>query len=233
VFATLHLRSASSPPHLCVLSELCVKIPPSFDSHGYTSRKTSTKPGQRNSFQINALRTLSFSVSRKSLVCRSYENCRGVYQQFPFWNSTTYGHQPHSLFPTTYPLSFHILAHSFALFCLHAKPNSFLFMQFRTLSQKHPGVGYPLRPSFRQESLSVSTRTYGKDRDLCQKIAFKGQTRPDYFTSCSTPPLAVGRIPCSRVKASSTGAATIARTRSRNAGTSSFVSPLVSMGSCR
>ncbi len=31
--------------------------------------------------------TLPSSVSRKSCSCHSYEDCRGVYQQFPFWNS--------------------------------------------------------------------------------------------------------------------------------------------------
>jgi len=30
--------------------------------------------------------TLPSSVSRNLFVCHSYENCRGVYQQFPFWN---------------------------------------------------------------------------------------------------------------------------------------------------
>jgi len=30
--------------------------------------------------------TLPSSVSRNPFVCHSYENCRGVYQQFPFWN---------------------------------------------------------------------------------------------------------------------------------------------------
>src|SRR5216683_1554034 len=29
--------------------------------------------------------TLPSSVSRNSFVCHSYENCRGVYQQFPIW----------------------------------------------------------------------------------------------------------------------------------------------------
>jgi hypothetical protein len=33
------------------------------------------------------LRTLSFSVSRKSCICHSYENTGGVPQLFPFWNS--------------------------------------------------------------------------------------------------------------------------------------------------
>jgi len=33
-----------------------------------------------------------------------------------------------------------LFSHSSKLFCLHARLNSFLFKQFRTLSQKHPGV---------------------------------------------------------------------------------------------
>jgi hypothetical protein len=32
--------------------------------------------------------TLPSSVSPKSFICHSYENCRGVHQQFPFWNSS-------------------------------------------------------------------------------------------------------------------------------------------------
>ncbi len=39
--------------------------------------------------------TLPSSVSRKPFVCHSYENCRGVYQQFPFWN--------YALMPETRP----------------------------------------------------------------------------------------------------------------------------------
>src|SRR5216683_1969190 len=40
------------------------------------------------------------------------------------------------------PLSFYILAHSFALFCARAKLNSFVFRRFRTLCKKNtPGVG--------------------------------------------------------------------------------------------
>src|SRR5258708_37206486 len=30
---------------------------------------------------------LPSSVSCNSFICHSYENCRGVHQQFPFWNS--------------------------------------------------------------------------------------------------------------------------------------------------
>src|SRR6266851_7899924 len=41
----------------------------------------------------------------------------------------------------TQVLSFHTLAHSFALFCTHQKLNSFVFKRFRTLCEKHPGVG--------------------------------------------------------------------------------------------
>src|SRR6266567_9484431 len=55
------------------------------------------------SFVFKVLRTLSFSVSRKSCRCRSCENCRGVYQQFPFWNSILANQGIHSAIP--YPLS--------------------------------------------------------------------------------------------------------------------------------
>src|SRR5712664_611849 len=47
--------------------------------------------------------------------------------------------------PTLFPFrSFSLspfFSHSYALFCTHAKLNSFIFKRFRTLSQKHPGVG--------------------------------------------------------------------------------------------
>ncbi len=101
-------------------------------------------------FVFKSLRTLSFSVSCKSCVCRSYENGRGVYQQFPIWNAPRpcRGTRPRrdpfilhfrlcelcilrrlcvnpglsslatvhgSLSAFAYPLSFHILADSFAL----------------------------------------------------------------------------------------------------------------------
>jgi hypothetical protein len=137
----------------------------------------------RKSFCIVRLHTLSFSVSRKSLICRSYENSRGVYQLFPFWNSRKVwpcefcrflithlsNSLPLTLFRSAHPVkdahpsrvrcggrgillrcsfpcyNFHYLlcvyalAHSFALFCTHAKLNPFLFMRFRTLCEKRPG----------------------------------------------------------------------------------------------
>src|SRR5260370_294835 len=48
---------------------------------------------------------------------------------------------PSSLNPIPYPLSFHILAHSFAFFCTHQKLNPFLFKHFRTLYAKQGGWG--------------------------------------------------------------------------------------------
>src|SRR5882762_7231705 len=41
-----------------------------------------------------------------------------------------------------YPLFFHILAHSFAHFCTHAKLNPFVFKQFRTLCAVHEGASW-------------------------------------------------------------------------------------------
>src|SRR5882762_10062173 len=40
---------------------------------------------------------------------------------------------------------FQSIVHSFAQFCRHAELNSFLFNQFRTLLQKHPGGGHVLK----------------------------------------------------------------------------------------
>ena len=136
VFVTLHHRSAS-PPRLRVLSGLCVGMAPSLYLGCRTSPKTSVKNDKNRFFQISALRTLSFSVSRKSFVCHSYENCR-VYA-----NNSQSGTR-HSILITRHciqVLSFHILPHSFAHFCTHEKLNSFIFNQFRTLWQKHPGWG--------------------------------------------------------------------------------------------
>src|SRR5713101_2863501 len=49
-------------------------------------------------------------------------------------------------------------SYSSELFCTPQKLNSFLFKQFRTLSQKHPGVGVPLTFDF-SFSLHSSTQT--------------------------------------------------------------------------
>ena len=103
-----------------------------------------------------------------------------------------------------YPLSFHILAHSFAL----DKNTTLLFSIVSALFGKNNrGWGYPRRQNYRPGG--------------------------HYRTGCSVRSLASGTAPCPRLRASSTGCAIIARTRSRSAGTSSLVSPLVSMVSCR
>ncbi len=144
MFATHHPRSTASPPHLCVRrlprpgrGELCVKIPPSFNSYFRTSSEISEKPRQNNSFKINALRTLPSSVASKSFPCHSYENCR-VYT-----NNSHSGTPPSPLITPHHiqVLSFQTVPHSFALFCTPRKLNSFLFKRFRTLCQKTPGVG--------------------------------------------------------------------------------------------
>src|SRR6266436_6070304 len=118
-------------------------------------------------FSFMHLRTLPSSVSCKSFACHSYENCRGVYQQFPIWNAPrpSRGARPFrnpsirhfrlcelcfvsrlcvnpglssfatvhgSLSTFAYPLSFQIIADSFAL-CKIISPffscNSGLFAQ--------------------------------------------------------------------------------------------------------
>src|SRR5216683_1731336 len=62
----------------------------------------------------------------------------------------------HYSMPTLhYPLSFQTLAHSFALFCTHAKLNSFIFKRFRTLCEKQPGVGYPFASQLSASELAL------------------------------------------------------------------------------
>src|SRR5260370_15004870 len=90
------------------------------------------------------LRTLSFSVSSKSFACHSYENCRGVYQQFPFWNSSRSTGYSNLEPPTSNLCLFtflRTLLHSqkTQLVCFHAIPHSF---------PKTPGGGTSLCGNF-------------------------------------------------------------------------------------
>ena len=62
------------------------------------------------------------------------------------WGYSSHFGTARAVLPTGTPyiiqvLSFHVLTHSFALFCIRKKINSFVFKQFRTLWQKHPGWG--------------------------------------------------------------------------------------------
>src|SRR6266478_6101109 len=76
--------------------------------------------------------------SYKSFRMRTYKKHRG-------WGGRSSHpgahHSPLITRHYTQVLSFHALAHSFALFCTHQKLNSFVFKRFRTLCEKHPGVG--------------------------------------------------------------------------------------------
>jgi hypothetical protein len=68
--------------------------------------------------------TLPSSVSRNSFICHSYENCRGVYQQFPFWNPS----QGMEVVPL---LDLRTFRHSNVSPCF--RPIPFLFKFFRSL----------------------------------------------------------------------------------------------------
>src|SRR5882724_5507109 len=76
-----------------------------------------------NSFCLAFLCTLSFSVSSKSFYCHSYENNRGVYRLFPYWNSMLI------LWPEPIALCFHTLTNCPICKC------------FRLISLQMPG-GY-------------------------------------------------------------------------------------------
>src|SRR5258705_11744438 len=57
--------------------------------------------------------TLPSSVSRKSFVCRSYENTRGVWVFFPFWNWSSIRSARHTC------------PHSSQRFCVFNRPRDF------------------------------------------------------------------------------------------------------------
>jgi hypothetical protein len=59
---------------------------------------------------------LPSSVCCNSFVCRSYENYRGVYQQFPFWNESTRSNVEESLI-TRHHISSSFFSNPCALFC--------------------------------------------------------------------------------------------------------------------
>jgi hypothetical protein len=71
-----------------------------------------------------------------------------------------------SLVHSTQVLSFHILAHSLALFCTPQKLNSFIFNRFRTLCTKTPGWG--CIPDSVGNHLDVSEPEEGGDGDRSQ-----------------------------------------------------------------
>src|SRR2546426_12800784 len=116
-------------------------------THLRTSSQSAYESPQIPFFVFKRLRTLSFSVSSKSFTCHSYENCRVC------TNNSQTG-TPHEVAPSeaegllsnlqsrcTQVLSFHTLAHSFALSCTLGKLNPFIFKRFRTPCEKHWGVG--------------------------------------------------------------------------------------------
>src|SRR5260370_18183991 len=139
-----HLRHSTPVSSSLCTQRPCVKIsdsfPPSF------------------SFGSHLTYLLPSSVSCKPFVCHSYENCRVC-------TNNSHSGTPHSaLSPIAQVLSFQILAHSFARFCTHAKPKSFLFRRFRTLRQKTQPRGYTYPPLNSQGSEGLSERQGQRSR---------------------------------------------------------------------
>jgi hypothetical protein len=116
VFAALHFRPSSSPLGLYALGHLCVRstfhsstsftsfnsfnltfladphpLTP-IESHSYENHGGEggvlVFPNERSPHTLTPLfATLTNSGSCKSFTCHSYENTRGVWGFFPFWNS--------------------------------------------------------------------------------------------------------------------------------------------------
>ena len=112
---------------------------------------------------------LPSSVCCNSFVCRSYENYRGVYQQFPFWNESTRSNVEESLITRHHiqVLSFQILAHSFELRC------TFLH------SRKTQLVSFQALPHSLQKNTHSGREPFGKRTGLLREMRSE---RAYYFT---------------------------------------------------
>src|SRR6267378_8097370 len=117
-----HLRHSTPISSSLRAQRLCVKFSDSFS------------PSFSSVFYLPYL--LPSSVSRNSFVFHSYANTRGVYQQFPKWNSPL---------NTCHDHSSSFFSNSCALFCafLHSRKKQLVSFQAipHSLSKKHPGVG--------------------------------------------------------------------------------------------
>src|SRR6266581_848036 len=158
------IRSARFFPALLAMRARHAVLPTrsvsSRPTHLRTSSQSACESPQILFFVFKRLRTLSFSVSSKSFACHSYENSRVCTNN----SQTGTEHpirmrvlsersEPKDLSPSfascatpathhcTQVLSFHTLAHSFALSCTLGKLNPFIFKRFRTPCEKHWGVG--------------------------------------------------------------------------------------------
>jgi len=107
-------------------------------SMGHAVLLTLPSDGNRPSWSYHHTGTLPRLIS---FVSHSYANTGGGGYSSHFGTR-----QSTAVMRTRYiiqVLSFHILAHSFALFCILKELNSLLFNRFRTLHQKTPRGGYP------------------------------------------------------------------------------------------
>jgi hypothetical protein len=92
----------------------------------------------------------------------------------------------HSNVPAVFGLS-PVFSHSYKLFCVHKKLNSFVFKRFHTLYEKHPGVGVlpTFQPSNLQTCQSSPIRPIAADAPWCNN----GQRRENSSPTGETTPL--------------------------------------------
>ncbi len=142
------------PARHAVLPTLSVPVrSPEVPSYRQIVRQSAQFP----LFVFKRLRTLSFSVSRKSFACH-FENCRGVYQQFRFWNS------PSPVITALLALSFQSLTtikshNSFVLIFMHVMGGVCTPPGFFSIKIRRAGVASPA-PTRRN-------RTTGYFRGVC------------------------------------------------------------------
>ena len=120
--------------------------------------------------------TLPSSVSCKSCICHSYENCRGVHQQFPFW-FTPSATERNSLLITGHLHSTPFLSRRCALFCTLQNSTLFFSSDCALFVQKHPG-GVPLSFQVTHIWYSGRPKMIARRPLLAQNITRKRKSTP-------------------------------------------------------
>src|SRR6266851_6806397 len=137
---------------------------------------------QREHSNFRSPYTLPSSVSSKSFACHSYENCRGGYQQFPFWLDHS-GREGLAPFPKSF------ICNTYKTFSKCCKQKTYgKANPFRCNTYKKPGVGWakaPLPPEPPLHPLPPKTATpfpqrWGQLRK--GRTVFRREDRVDRFT---------------------------------------------------
>ena len=136
-----------------------IRQPPKRPSDSRFSLRSFTSSTSLTSLISHLPYFLPSSVSCKSFACHSYENCRGVHQQFPFWNaSAPVEAEGRSALATILKFFLFTPLRTLLLFSAPSKNSTYLFSNASALFAKnHPGWGEEAHASAHLNWLSFTS----------------------------------------------------------------------------